>query len=190
MKQIMISIKPEWVEKILRGEKVLEIRKSIPQCVLNGEECIVEIYCTKDPKHLVAPFRFVEGWFYKVYDDKTSYSNGCTSNMGETINGKVVAEFILNKITTHKKNYIDVEDNLCYNFLTEDVKKAGFYIGKDDIETINSLCDFDEFVEKYGQGKPLYAWHIENLHIYDKPKELAEFGLKRPFQSWGYLKDE
>ena len=27
----------------------------------------------------------------------------------------------------------------------------------------------------YGQGKTLYAWYIDNLKIYDKPKELSEF---------------
>lgn len=30
----------------------------------------------------------------------------------------------------------------------------------------------------YGKGKKLYAWHISDLKIYDKPKELSEF--KRP----------
>ena len=27
----------------------------------------------------------------------------------------------------------------------------------------------------YGKGKKLYAWHISDLKIYDKPKELREF---------------
>ncbi len=31
-----------------------------------------------------------------------------------------------------------------------------------------------EFI-KYGTGKPLYGWHISDLVIYDKPKELNEF---------------
>ena len=28
---------------------------------------------------------------------------------------------------------------------------------------------------KYGKGKALFSWHISNLVIYDKPKELGEF---------------
>lgn len=28
---------------------------------------------------------------------------------------------------------------------------------------------------KYGGNKPLYGWHISELKIYDKPKELSEF---------------
>lgn len=180
MKHIMISIKPEWVAKIVRGEKILEIRKSIPKDL----PCKVYIYCSKN-RHLACVVGGDSASLFRCCNSETAFIGG-----GYLGNGKIVAEFTLNKTTTHKKNYIDIEDTLCYNFLTKDVKNAGFYIGKDDIETMNSLCDFHEFVEEYGQGKDLYAWHIEDLHIYDQPKELAEFGLKRPFQSWGYLKDE
>lgn len=92
------------------------------------------------------------------------------------INGKVVAEFVLNKITKHEKNYIDVEDRLCYDFLYEDVKKAGFVTSvMDEWEKLDGLRGFDNFVENYGNGKPLYCWYIDNLKIYDKPKELEEF---------------
>lgn len=31
------------------------------------------------------------------------------------------------------------------------------------------------------------GWHISNLKIYDTPRELREFGVNRPFQSWGYV---
>ena len=47
MKAIMISIKPEWVCKILNGEKTIEIRKTMPKCKL---PCKVYIYCTKGKK--------------------------------------------------------------------------------------------------------------------------------------------
>lgn len=30
-------------------------------------------------------------------------------------------------------------------------------------------------VADYGKGKPLYGWHISDLKIYDKPRELSEF---------------
>ena len=41
MKEILISIKPQWVEKILSGEKTIEIRKTMPKCKL---PCKVYIY--------------------------------------------------------------------------------------------------------------------------------------------------
>lgn len=36
-------------------------------------------------------------------------------------------------------------------------------------------CLSNEEIEKYASGKPLYGWHISDLKIYDKPKELSEF---------------
>lgn len=30
-------------------------------------------------------------------------------------------------------------------------------------------------LKKYANGKPLYGWHISDLEIYDKPRELSEF---------------
>ena len=132
MKSIMISIRPEWVEKIIKGEKTIEIRKSYPKCEL---PCKVYIYCTKG-KDL---------WMRNNDPIILGYKR---------INGKVVAEFILNKITKHEKNYIDVEDNLCYNFLCEDVKNAGFVNSDmDDWEELDGSLSFDRFVNIYGDGK-------------------------------------
>ena len=66
---------------------------------------------------------------------------------------------------------------------------------------------YDE-IEKYSKGKPLKSWHISDLVIYDKPKELRKFHLpcdpecygmceygciraiKRPPLSWCYVEEE
>lgn len=37
----------------------------------------------------------------------------------------------------------------------------------------------------YGKGKKLYAWHISDLKIYDKPKELSEFFQPCPTKEKG-----
>ena len=47
MKEILMSIKPEWVAKILNGEKTIEIRKRFPKDYVGW----VYIYCTKDKKY-------------------------------------------------------------------------------------------------------------------------------------------
>ena len=47
MKAILISIKPQWVAKILNGEKTIEIRKRFPKDYVGW----VYIYCTKDKKY-------------------------------------------------------------------------------------------------------------------------------------------
>ena len=38
-------------------------------------------------------------------------------------------------------------------------------------------CEND--LEKYGKGKPVYAWHIKKLEIFDEPLELSEFGITK-----------
>jgi len=186
MKSIMISIKPEYVCKILNKEKLLEIRKSFPKCILNGEECLVEIYCTKD-RHLACVVNNNGAELFTCCNSETAFVSG-----GYLANGKIVAEFTLKTITEHKKNYIDVEDNLCYNFLSEDVKKAGFVTSDmDDWQKLDGLCKFDNFVNDYGNDKPLYAWHIDDLKIYDKPKELSDFVVPATFEDNDYgLVDE
>ena len=61
MKIALLSIRPEWVEKILSGEKVIEVRKQPPR----GCDRIL-IYSTIDPKYpelsgkIVAEFRATE----------------------------------------------------------------------------------------------------------------------------------
>ena len=44
MKSILLSIKPEWVAKILNGEKTIEVRKKFPKDYVGW----VYIYCSKN----------------------------------------------------------------------------------------------------------------------------------------------
>ena len=135
MKAIMISIQPQCVEKILNGIKTIEIRKTMPKCEL---PCKVYIYCTKGKK------------LYK-----------CVSNFDEDLlNGKVVAEFTINKVDILERD------------LNDWLPKNRYDISNELLKNINLN---QEQLWNYGQGKTLYAWHIDNLKIYDKPKELSEF---------------
>lgn len=68
-------------------------------------------------------------------------------------NGKVIGEFVCNCITSFKAMG---EVQALWN------------------ETQNTCLSHDEII-KYAKGKKLYYWHISNLVIYDKPKELSEF---------------
>jgi hypothetical protein len=44
----------------------------------------------------------------------------------------------------------------------------------DDDMLLETMIDRD-YINIYAKGKPLYGWHISDLKIYDKPKELSEF---------------
>lgn len=45
-------------------------------------------------------------------------------------------------------------------------------------------------LQEYVANKIFYTWSIDNLVIYDKPKELSVFNLTRPPQSWCYIRDK
>ena len=135
MKAIMISIQPQWIEKILNGIKTIEIRKTKPKCEL---PCKVYIYCTMPNKQENRkPHSWEVVWLKRV-----------------------VAEFTLNKIYTLER---DLNDWLPKNRYD------------DSNELLKNINLNQEQLWNYGQGKILYAWHIDDLKIYDKPKELSEF---------------
>lgn len=140
---------------------------------------------------------------FKCYIYQTKYRKG---NGRTYSDGKVIGEFICDKITIGIPTYKDYD--------------VGYW---DILEGSCLTCDelFD-----YGKWKTLYGWHISDLVIYDKPKKLNEFRcpckeyfekdtprcgdceyyeeryeypsecacegmkpLKRPFQSWGYAEN-
>lgn len=166
MKAIMISIQPQWVEKILNKEKTIEIRKTKPSCDLPVK---VYIYCTKAKQpyqgkdcvrydHLTKP---------NPYRIKKEYVLG--ANYDECLNGKVVAEFTLNKIEDFSKWEYD------YGSL---VRHLNLFAGtKGDYPFLNNYLKW----QKKG-----YAWHIDNLEIYDKPKELSNFKHFKKYDWWDY----
>lgn len=119
--------------------------------------------------------------------------NRIIDNMPEwLLNGKVIGEFVCKEIA---RGYLQSPHG--------------------DFEQKKTCLSYDE-IDKYGNGKPLKYWHISDLKIYDKQKELREFkkinrdcwyedlGLakrdchecknkdcfvQRPTQSWCYVEE-
>lgn len=83
MKAILMSIRPEWVAKILNGEKTIEIRKKFPKDYVGW----VYIYVTKGKDRLVWD---IDG---HICIDNEHYAYG-----DEELNGKVVARFWCDKV--------------------------------------------------------------------------------------------
>lgn len=52
-------------------------------------------------------------------------------------------------------------------------------------------CVSNEYIWQYCDrgNKNIDEMHITDLVIYDTPKDLSEYGLSRPPQSWCYIKD-
>ena len=78
------------------------------------------------------------------------------------LNGKVVAKFTLNK----------VEEIVRYD--------GDFYTPTyEENEVCQNACLSQEEMHRYLANKKTgYAWHIDNLEIFDEPKELSEFYKK------------
>ena len=74
--------------------------------------------------------------------------------------GKVIVKFTLNKVE-------EVVDNGSLYRINNDVAHTNKVAR-------NSCLDFKE-MKKYLEGKNGYAYHIDNLVIFDKPMELREF---------------
>lgn len=143
MKAILMSIRPEWCDLIIRGQKTLEIRRTRPKLETPFR---VYVYCTKD-RSKVGWMRIVpeKGWL--------------------RLDGSVIGEFTCDKIDklVHVGTMMDI------NILTLD----GWYKPADAL--LQAACMTKAEAEKYLKGGDGYGWHISDLKIYDKPRDLDEF---------------
>ena len=146
-KAVLISIHPKWCGKIASREKTVEIRKNFPK-IETPFKCY--IYCTKDPK-----MQFWAGPRYAYADD---HSHNAFDKCG---NGKVIGEFIC----TEARPYAWMR----YEFPFDD--NGEYYIPESDLK---SSCLTYRQLDDYGDGEPLFGWHISDLVIYTEPKELSE----------------
>lgn len=153
MKAVLISIQPKWCEKIAIGKKTIEVRKTKPSIQTPFK---VLIYCTKDKRdafnnHNANLFLSPKGW-----------------QTHSECNGKVIGEFVCDKVY----KLFSFADDTLYDAVGFNQYLHLGTIEKETCLTQKELCN-------YGKGKPLYAWHISQLKIYDKPRELSEFVTAR-----------
>lgn len=168
-KSILISIKPQFVEKILNGEKTVEIRKAKPKC---GFPVKVYIYCTHGLALYLNPLQLATD-NYKTKKIWGAYDQ-------PYVNGKVVAEFTLTKALWTCGWRLKGNTGIVAKRTQEEFELPS-----------KSCVTIDEIVEYAGGDKRmLYMWNIENLKIYDEPKELSEFEISKAPQSWCYVKKE
>lgn len=86
------------------------------------------------------------------------YNSYIMPESGKCGSGRVIGEFICDKVIKYE----------------EHIKQGGLYYTLD--YGFNEACQLDNWeLHDYGKGKPLYGWHISDLKIYDKPRELCEF---------------
>lgn len=162
MIEIMQSMHPKWCNEIILGKKTIDVRKTRPKC---GTPFKVDIYCTNDRKIMLERSNY----------DKSIYLNSniyYPHKMDCSLNAKVIGEYICREV----QGYPFVDE---YGYMP--------YHNIDKSELEKTCLSVDEF-ETYGDDTTLYGWYISDLIIYDTPKDIHEFGLKRPPQSWCYVK--
>ena len=144
-KVVLISIQPKWCELIASGKKTVEVRKNRPKTD-TPFKCY--IYCTNNQ---VFAQSSMEGEYFTAPKSGLRELECCGSKI---LNGKVIGEFVCDDIT---KFAIDPKlDNLTL------------------MSMANRSCLSKPQLEDYCSDYWLYGWHISDLKIYDKPRELSE----------------
>ena len=161
-KAVMLSIRPEWVEKIANGEKTIEVRKTKPK-LETPFKCY--IYCTNIRPFLVWGDVFRGDWFTE-FTRISGYSRAEADKIWDVFNGHIAGEFTCDRIYKIDKDSTD--------FL---FKFGRLSVYKQAAEEKCGLCMAMTDDELHGylghcQG---YGWHISDLKIYDAPKKLGEF---------------
>lgn len=147
MKSVLISIKPKWVEKITSGKKTIEVRKTAPKEV----PFKAYIYMTKKKPYMLT---FAGNGKMRVH------------------NGMVIGEFICDKVYNIEPIFSFYD---CYSGYDDSSDCSYFEDYSIDNERLKKTCLTQQDLCVYGNGNRLYGWHISDLKIYDKPKELSEF---------------
>lgn len=145
MKAVLISIKPKWVEKIANGQKTIEVRKTRPKLEVPFKCYIYETI--EKVKEIVEEY---DSNFKLLRRKRTTKQWG----------GKVIGEFVCDKITDISVVVRNCNEDYNHVYHNDECKGS---------------CLTWKELQEYGKGKPLYGWHITDLKIYDKPKELSEF---------------
>ncbi len=155
-KAVLISIQPPHIENIctliekINGKpiykKSIEVRKTAPQLSL---PFTCYIYATKSKRYLLD--QASDGSLFWWDKKSHHYPFKDEKNFEELYNGKVIGEFVCDRI---RKIPIDL--------------RTARGLLKDACLSAKELEDYRSYKEAYG-------WHISDLKIYDKPKELGEF---------------
>jgi predicted transcriptional regulator len=149
MKTIMISNNPKSAEQIMNGKKKIEVRKFYiepPFKVLN--------YVTKYENNKL------KNQLIRLVDTGEAKLCSATDLSNYRLNGKVAFEYTVNKVDRYEYDKEKIMGEGYFGLYYDELKKA--------------CLTFDEALV-YGDKKDLYGWHISDLKIYDKPKELREF---------------
>ena len=150
----MKSVSPEICEKVATGDCTVLMSKTAPKCDVPFKDYI---YCTKSGEIIYGDSNiFVTDSLKRLCKSPAMEDAFEKQSVLTRWNGKVIGEFVCDKIDKYTFSLYEAEYRVTH------------------VEQ-NAMCFNQPELIHYGKGKPLYGWHISDLKIYDKPKELSEF---------------
>lgn len=173
MKSIMTAVSPYLCEKIASGACKILAKKSAPKEVPFKDY----IYATKATKRSHSGIILMGDELLWLSNGEVVMDAGfkfwVDGDECQCLNERIIGEFICNEVEEFHEwelspqgKFADFERERLEKFLTD-------------------ACLSEEEVVRYRENlpyyKPLYGWHISDLKIYDKPKELSEF--RKPLDS-------
>lgn len=151
MKAVLISIQPKWCELIASWKKTVEVRKTRPNMDVPFK-CY--IYCTNSKIEFLQSRSNV-----LFYCENKDFIGGHGPGSYTRLNSHVIGEFVCDSIEHYTSNCTVFESVLLPS-----------------PSELEEMClTLTEFNSYGTRGKLLYGWHISDLVIYDRPKELSEF---------------
>lgn len=170
MKSVLISIRPEWCEKIANKVKSLEIRKTVPKLKPPFK---VYIYCTSGPPYLNSH----NGYVYLEERDVLGYRG---QGLYKRLNPGVIGEFVCDAIISHcemanadiaeRQGCIKREDLLAY---ANGGELFGWHIS--DLVIYEKPKKINKFVSASILNTNCFGQHLKLLD--------------RPPQSWCYVEE-
>lgn len=171
MKAVMISIQPEWCERIAVGAKTIEVRKTRPR-LITPFKCYV--YCSK-PK--------------KASDNSSAFCQPPYS-------GKIIGEFICGRIIQNSGKTIDILSSGMIEQTCLTVEEIYRYANKGSVY----FWSISNFI-RYATPKEIMTWkrpcisdspcafckHAELDPVAEKLN--CENRVQRPPQSWCYVEE-
>ena len=175
-KAVLISIRPEWCEKIARNEKTVEVRKTRPK-LETPFKC--HIYCTMDHPYISISCGEL---------DKLNYR---TNTVGRC-NGKVIGEFTCDRIyelapLNHAPDDVEKQACLTREEIVNYLKETGYGWHIVDLRIYDQLRELTEF--RRPCPNDLYC---ETCAMYSNNTGICNNGalpLRRPPQSWCYVEE-
>ena len=155
MKSVLFSETPFMCENITKGKKTIIVKKSAPSVPFKAY-----IYATKAKKFYKCGAVSTSDELLWLANGKVEMGDGfkfwANGDEYQCLNRRIIGEFICDKIDKYTFSHYEAEYRVTH------------------VEQ-NAMCLNQPELIHYGKGEMLYGWHISDLKVYDKPKELSEF---------------